>query len=53
MGKLGGEHIYDHIGTDALPEEFIDYVGKRRHRIAVAALTPWKSYWIAKRGLGA
>ena len=50
---LSQKGIYAHLRTDALPERFLDFVGRRRYRISVEALEHWKSYWLSQRGLGA
>lgn len=43
--------VYGYLGTDAVPERFIDYSGGRKIRISVAALDHWREHFRARRGL--
>lgn len=36
--------IYGYIGTDSLPERFVDYTGLRKIRIQVAAVEHFKAH---------
>ena len=50
---LRPKSIYVHIGSEALPERFVEYTGGLRIRISAEAVEFWRSYWKAKRGLAA
>ena len=45
--------IYVYLGSEAVPERFLKFVGKRQYRIAAEAIEHWESYWKTKRGVGA
>ena len=48
---LNQDTIYKSLGTESLPEEFIEYAGKRLIYILPDALPHWRAYWKKKRGL--
>ena len=41
--------VYEHIGTDAIPEAFVDYAGARKIQIAAEAVAHFKAYWRDRR----
>ncbi|MBN9693937.1 MAG: hypothetical protein J0M24_27150 [Verrucomicrobia bacterium] len=50
---LKEDSIYRKIGSDALPERFVDYAGPRKYRIRADAIEHFRQHWRAKRGIGA
>lgn len=50
---LSRNTIYDHIGSNALPDRFVRYSGARRILIAAAAIEHWQAHWERLRGPGA
>lgn len=50
---LGPDAIYRKIGTEALPESFVEYAGPRKIRIRADALEHFREHYQTLRGLGA
>ena len=48
---LRPKSVYAHLGTEALPEELIEYSGPRTIRIKAEALQFCRDYWLQRRGL--
>lgn len=49
---LGEDSIYRKIGSDALPERFVDYAGPRKIRIRADALPHFREHYRARRSYG-
>lgn len=49
---LGPDAIYRKIGSEALPESFVDYAGPRKIRIRANAVEHFLLYYRQRRGLG-
>ena len=49
---LSRNTIYGYLGTDAVPERFVDYSGGRKIRIRADALEHWEAHFRKQRGLG-
>jgi hypothetical protein len=43
--------VYPYIGSEDLPERFVQYTGPRRIRISAAAVAHWQDRWKTARGL--
>ena len=48
---LGADAIYRKIGSEALPESYVDYAGPRKIRIRADAVEHFLNYWRGRRGL--
>ncbi len=46
---LSRDTVYRHIGTDALPDRFVEFAGPRKIRIQAAAIAHWESHWRDRR----
>lgn len=50
---LGPDAIYRKIGSDALPESFVEYAGPRKIRIRADGVEHFLLHYRQRRGLGA
>jgi hypothetical protein len=48
---LSSDAIYKQLGTDSIPEDFLEYSGARRVWIKAEAIEHYLAYWKARRGL--
>lgn len=47
---LGRNSIYRHIGSESIPEHFVEYVGERKMTIDAACVEHYLTYWKKRRG---
>lgn len=50
---LSADSIYRAVGSDSLPERFVEFAGQRKLRIRADALDHFREYWRGRRGAGA
>lgn len=47
---LDEDTIYKYMGSEALPEQFVKFAGKRKKYILAEAIEHWETYWKRRRG---
>lgn len=47
---LDVDTIYKYMGSDALPERFIEFAGRRKKYIQAAAVAHFQEHWKRRRG---